>query len=253
MKRPRRRCGRTARPGASRPSFPTGRSATPTRPRSRPTCRMRWCRRCSAFPLRRASSTSRASGPRSPRTAARARPAPSRRRLPEYWNSAEKKLRKSSFNEGDTMNRMFAITVAGVLAALPGFATAQAQEIKIGVIYTVEGAWGSYGQKSFRGIRMSAEDINAKGGVNGAKIKLIEYDNRASPNELPNIVRRLATVDNVLAIIGPNTSGADEIVFPIADQLKVPALGTSVATGSILNKNRPYAYRNNIPADQNTT
>src|SRR5260221_4409374 len=150
------------------------------------------------------------------------------------------------------MNRMFAIALAGVLAALPGFATAQAQEIKIGVIYTVEGAWGSYGQKSFRGIRMSAEDINAKGGVNGAKIKLIEYDNRASPNELPNIVRRLATVDNVLAIIGPNTSGEAEIVFPIANQLKVPALGTSVAKGGILNKNRPWAFRNIMPDDQHT-
>jgi branched-chain amino acid transport system substrate-binding protein len=150
------------------------------------------------------------------------------------------------------MNRMFAIAIAGVLAALPGFATAQAQEIKIGVIYTVEGAWGSYGQKSFRGIRMSAEDINAKGGVNGAKIKLIEYDNRASPNELPNIVRRLATVDNVLAIIGPNTSGEAEIVFPIANQLKVPALGTSVAKGGILDKNRPWAFRNVMPDDQNT-
>jgi branched-chain amino acid transport system substrate-binding protein len=150
------------------------------------------------------------------------------------------------------MNRMFAIAIAGVLASLPGFATAQAQEIKIGVIYTVEGAWGSYGQKSFRGIRMSAEDINAKGGVNGTKIRLIEYDNRASPNELPNIVRRLATVDNVLAIIGPNTSGEAEIVFPIANQLKVPALGTSVAKGGILNKNRPWAFRNIMPDDQNT-
>ncbi len=150
------------------------------------------------------------------------------------------------------MNRTFAIAIAGVLAALPGFATAQAQEIKIGVIYTVEGAWGSYGQKSFRGIRMSADDINAKGGVNGAKIRLIEYDNRASPNELPNIVRRLATVDNVLAIIGPNTSGEAEIVFPIANQLKLPALGTSVAKGGILNKNRPWAFRNIMPDDQNT-
>jgi branched-chain amino acid transport system substrate-binding protein len=148
------------------------------------------------------------------------------------------------------MKRLFHLTAALTL----GFAThfAQAQEIKIGVIYTVEGAWGSYGQKSFRGIRMSAEDINAKGGVNGAKIRLIEYDNRASPNELPNIVRRLATVDNVLAIIGPNTSGEAEIVYPIANQLKVPALGTSVAKGGILNKNRPWAFRNIMPDDQNT-
>jgi branched-chain amino acid transport system substrate-binding protein len=150
------------------------------------------------------------------------------------------------------MKRLFHLTAALALGFATHFVHAQAQEIKIGVIYTVEGAWGSYGQKSFRGIRMSAEDINAKGGVNGAKIRLIEYDNRASPNELPNIVRRLATVDNVLAIIGPNTSGEAEIVFPIANQLKVPALGTSVAKGGILDKNRPWAFRNVMPDDQNT-
>src|SRR5258708_8925943 len=150
------------------------------------------------------------------------------------------------------MNRRFAIALAGVLAALPGFASAPAQEIKIGVILAEEGACGYYGQKSVRGNRMWGDDINAKGGVNGAKIRLIEYGNRASPNELPNIVRRLATVDNVLAIIGPNTSGEAEIVFPIANQLKVPALGTSVAKGGILNKNRPWAFRNIMPDDQNT-
>jgi len=147
------------------------------------------------------------------------------------------------------MSRFFAVAL---LALLPGLAAAQAQELKIGVIYTVDGAWGSYGKKGFQGVRAAAEDINARGGVNGMKIKLVEYDNRANPGELPNIVRQLATVDNVLAIIGPNTSGEAEIVFPIANQLKVPVLGTSVAKGGILTKNRPWAFRNVMPDDQNT-
>jgi branched-chain amino acid transport system substrate-binding protein len=139
-------------------------------------------------------------------------------------------------------------------ALLPQGAAAQLQgpEIKIGVLYTVDGPWGSYGQKSFRGVRSAAEDINASGGINGVKIKLVEYDNRANPNELPNIVRRLATVDNVLALIGPNTSGEAEIVFPLANQLKLPVLGTSVAKGGLLTKNRPWAFRNVMPDDLNT-
>ena len=41
-------------------------------------------------------------------------------------------------------------------------------------------------------------------------------------------------------------------MFPIANQLKVPALGTSVAKGGILDKNRPWAFRNVMPDDQNT-
>ena len=149
------------------------------------------------------------------------------------------------------MKRILQLAAMGLVALAAPLSYAQ-QELKIGVIYTVDGAWGSYGQKSFRGIRAAAEDLNAKGGVNGMKVRLIEYDNRANPNELPNIVRRLATVDNVLAIIGPNTSGEAEIVFPIANQLKVPVLGTSVAKGGILDKNRPWAFRNIMPDDQNT-
>lgn len=142
--------------------------------------------------------------------------------------------------------------MAMVLLGLAAQVSIAQQELKIGVIYTVDGAWGSYGKKGFQGVRAAAEDINARGGVNGVKIKLVEYDNRASPGELPNIVRQLATVDNVLAIIGPNTSGEAEIVFPIANQLKIPALGTSVAKGGILTKNRPWAFRNVMPDDQNT-
>lgn len=149
------------------------------------------------------------------------------------------------------MKRIWQVAAMGLMALAAPLSHAQ-QELKIGVIYTVDGAWGSYGQKSFRGIRAAAEDLNAKGGVNGMKVRLVEYDNRANPNELPNIVRRLATVDNVLAIIGPNTSGEAEIVFPIANQLKVPVLGTSVAKGGILDKNRPWAFRNIMPDDQNT-
>jgi branched-chain amino acid transport system substrate-binding protein len=149
------------------------------------------------------------------------------------------------------MKRMWQMAALAMLGLTTGLAFAQ-QELKIGVIYTVDGAWGSYGKKGFQGVRAAAEDINARGGVNGMKIKLVEYDNKANPGELPNIVRQLATVDNVLAIIGPNTSGEAEVVFPIANQLKIPVLGTSVAKGGILTKNRPWAFRNVMPDDQNT-
>jgi branched-chain amino acid transport system substrate-binding protein len=147
--------------------------------------------------------------------------------------------------------------LAGVLALLMSQqARAQAkldgQEVKIGAIYTVDGVWGTYGVEGFRGVDYAADDLNAKGGIGGVKVKLVKYDNHGTANELPNIVRQLATVDNVLAIIGPNTSGEAEIVFPIANQLKVPVLGTSVAKGGLLDKNRPWAFRNLMPDDLNT-
>jgi branched-chain amino acid transport system substrate-binding protein len=152
--------------------------------------------------------------------------------------------------------RNFGMSLMAILLA--GTVAAQAQtklagpEIKIGVIYTADGAWGAYGTEGFRGADYAAADLNAEGGINGVKVTLVKYDNHGNPSELPNIVRQLATVDNVLAIIGPNTSGEAEIVFPIANQLKIPVLGTSVAKGGLLDKNRPWAFRNLMPDDLNT-
>ena len=70
-----------------------------------------------------------------------------------------------------------AATALGITASA---ALAQSKEIKIGVVLTVDGPWGSYGKKAFRGVRLGAEDVNKAGGINGMKIKLIEYDNHAN-------------------------------------------------------------------------
>ena len=93
-----------------------------------------------------------------------------------------------------TILSLAALAVLGAVAAAPG---AQAQtkldgsEVKIGVIYTVDGVWGSYGVEGFRGVDYAADDLNAKGGIGGVKVKLVKYDNHGNASELPNIVRQL--------------------------------------------------------------
>lgn len=150
------------------------------------------------------------------------------------------------------------LRAASLLAAVPllglasGIAAAESKEIKIGVVLTVDGPWGSYGKKAFRGVRLAAEDINKAGGIKGMMIKLVEYDNHANAREVPNIIRRLATVDNVLAVIGPFTSGEGEVGFPVANQLKIPIVAPATAKGGIMKGNRPWAFRTVMPDDENT-
>ncbi|MBI3964598.1 MAG: ABC transporter substrate-binding protein [Chloroflexi bacterium] len=43
-------------------------------------------------------------------------------------------------------------------------------DLKIGVLFSKEGAWGSYGAKSFRAIDAAIADANEAGGVNGYKL-----------------------------------------------------------------------------------
>ena len=53
---------------------------------------------------------------------------------------------------------------------------------------------------------MAVDEINAAGGVNGKKIRIISFDTAGKPDQAVVGVRKLAEDDKVLAIIGPFSS-----------------------------------------------
>ena len=71
---------------------------------------------------------------------------------------------------------------------------------------------------------MLEDEINASGGVEGAKVRIIVYDDASRPPQAANLVRRLAEDDEVLAIAGPLTSSTVEVAFPVANEMKVVAM-----------------------------
>src|SRR5690606_13712501 len=107
-------------------------------------------------------------------------------------------------------------------------------EIPIGVLFSRDGAWGTYGAKSFRAIDFAIEDVNAAGGINGYRLVAKVYDNHAQIEQVAAIVRKMALEDRVVAMIGPNTSGEGEVAFPIAAQLGLPVVSTSTAKGGMM-------------------
>ncbi|MGL5973134.1 MAG: ABC transporter substrate-binding protein [Oscillospiraceae bacterium] len=79
--------------------------------------------------------------------------------------------------------------------------------VKIGVNLELTGGLSQYGNASLNGIKLATEEINSQGGINGKKIKLKILDNRSITNEAALSSQRLQHLDNVVAIIGPSTSG----------------------------------------------
>ena len=55
---------------------------------------------------------------------------------------------------------------------------------------------------------MYVADINAKGGVNGQKLKLVIYDDGGDPNKARTFATRLVEEDKVDAMLGGSTTGA---------------------------------------------
>ncbi len=115
-------------------------------------------------------------------------------------------------------------------------------EILLGSYSSNTGATATFGIFQKRGIDMAVEEINASGGINGKKIKHINYDNKSDNDETLAVVNRLISQDNVIAIIGEATSGKSKIGGQVAQQNKIVML-TSSATNPEVTKIGNYIFR----------
>ncbi|MTV48689.1 ABC transporter substrate-binding protein [Heliobacillus mobilis] len=102
-------------------------------------------------------------------------------------------------------------------------------EIVIGANFELSGDVATYGTSSLNAAMIAFDEINAKGGINGKKIRVVKYDNKSDKTESMNVATRLITQDKVSAIIGPVTSGNTLGVVPVVNSKKVPVL-TPTAT-----------------------
>ncbi|MEG0094119.1 MAG: ABC transporter substrate-binding protein [Erysipelotrichaceae bacterium] len=113
----------------------------------------------------------------------------------------------------------------------------ESNKIKIGSNYELTGEVAEYGQASVNGIKLAVKEINAKGGIDGKKIDLISLDNKSTSDEAISIATRLATEDEVTAMMGPATSGNFKAAVSIANEYKVPVVSASATDdAATLNK-----------------
>ena len=95
--------------------------------------------------------------------------------------------------------------LTGVLAAALvglGLATAQAAEpIKIGFGQSLTGPLAVNGKAALLAQQIWEADINAKGGLLGRPVKLIDYDDQSNPSTVPGIYQKLLSVDKVDIVI----------------------------------------------------
>lgn len=130
------------------------------------------------------------------------------------------------------MNRfhiVFGFAVAA-LGALPfaGPATA-ADGLKLGVLMSMTGGLGSYGEVGLNGVRLAVEEMNAAGGVNRGQVTLAVGDDQTSPQAGVDAAKRLVDVEKVNAIIGALSSG---VTIPVATSVSVPAGMLQISTAS---------------------
>jgi branched-chain amino acid transport system substrate-binding protein len=107
-------------------------------------------------------------------------------------------------------------------AVMPaGPACAQSGEpIKIGYSMSLTGGLAANGRSALLAQHIWEEDTNAKGGMLGRPVKLIYYDDRSSPSEIPAIYTKLLDVDRVDLVIGAYGTALTAPAMPIVIQRK---------------------------------
>ena len=141
------------------------------------------------------------------------------------------------------MNRNVAFASAALIVASFAAPAAYAQaEIKIGSLSALTGAASQPGQAQRDSVQMVVNDINAKGGINGQRIKLLIEDDQLSPTAAANAARKLVFQDNVFAVIGTPNSPTALAALEVTMEGKIPHIVLGVAP-KVTQMGNPYAMR----------
>jgi len=110
--------------------------------------------------------------------------------------------------------------------------------LKIGVAGAHSGDLASYGLPIVKAAKLVVEDINAKGGVLGKKVEIVDEDDVCKPEVATNTATKLASI-GVPVVVGHVCSGATKAALGIYKSSKIIVMSAS-ATNPDLTQSGEY-------------
>lgn len=100
-------------------------------------------------------------------------------------------------------------------------------DIMIGEYASLTGGTATFGTSSHNGAQLAIDEVNAAGGINGRKLKLVTEDDQSKPEVASTVVTKLITQDKVVAVLGEVASTRSLAAAPVCQQNKVPMISPS--------------------------
>ena len=131
------------------------------------------------------------------------------------------------------------VALATAAAFVPAMPARAADPIKIGVIAEAQAVVGASIPLA---AQLAADEINAKGGVDGRMIQIVAYDDKSSAADAVRAFQRAASEDKVQVVIASYVSEVVLALMPWAARLKTPMITPGAASNEIsVNVHKDYA------------
>jgi len=128
----------------------------------------------------------------------------------------------------------------GLSLAAGSVGAQQKPPIKLAAITALTGPLGSYGKMQEMFVKLAAEDVNAKGGINGSMLQLDVGDAQTDPGQSVLLFRKYAG-EGYMGVVGPLTGTQWETVSPLANQIQMPAISANAVKPGVTVK--PWTIR----------
>ncbi|MHB8741862.1 MAG: amino acid ABC transporter substrate-binding protein [Sulfuricaulis sp.] len=109
----------------------------------------------------------------------------------------------------------------------------QAKDIVIGTSVALTGKYARTGQDQLNGFMMWVQDINARGGLLGRKVRVVYYDDESKPETAATLYEKLITDDKVDLLIGPYSSSVTMAASAVAEKYNFPMVSAGASDTKI--------------------
>jgi branched-chain amino acid transport system substrate-binding protein len=114
--------------------------------------------------------------------------------------------------------------------------------IKLGAIFSVTGPAAFLGAPEAKTAQMFVDKLNAEGGLLGRKVELVLKDSGGSPEKAVSFAKQLIEEEQVLAILGPSTSGETMQIKSLCEENQMILISCAAAE-TIVNPLAKYVFK----------
>ncbi len=121
------------------------------------------------------------------------------------------------------MGKLLTVLATVMLFMVSSTAMAAAP-VRIGALFSVTGPASFLGEPEKKTLELLVKEMNDKGGIKGSKVELVVYDTQGDATKAVQLANKLIKNDNVMAIIGPSTTGETMAIIPLVEKEQIPLI-----------------------------